>query len=100
MAEEKPEDNTEATIRRKVNEGALNVLEPILNDPGVQRLIRKTIVKEAFKSGLFMAFLIVGMMMLFSVAQAVYAINWVGNLVLSIILIVVGLAYLLKSLRG
>jgi hypothetical protein len=40
------------------------------------------------------------MMMLFSVAQAVYAINWVGNLILSIILIVVGLAYLLKSLRG
>jgi hypothetical protein len=97
MAEEKPEDDAGEIVRRKVNEGAMSVLEPILSDPGVQRLIRRTIVREAFKSGLFLSFLIVGLMMLFGVAQSVWSINWVGSLVLSVILIVVGLAYLLKE---
>jgi hypothetical protein len=86
-------------LREKTAQGALDVLEPILSDPNVQRLIRRTMVREGLKMGLFMGLFIVGLMMLVSVAQTVYAIGWEGNLILSVILIVVGLIYLLRSLR-
>ena len=97
MSEEDPEV---ARIMRKADDGTINVIKKILNQPEVQQTIKSSISKQTFISGLFMSFFLVGFFMLFNVAKVVLNYNWVGDAILGLILIGIGATYMFKQMRS
>lgn len=91
----------EAEIRRltqKADDGALNVVGKILQRPEVQNVIKKNINKQTFISGLFMSFLLVGFFQIFTVMKTVLAYDWRGDLILGVVLLSIGSAYMARQL--
>ena len=88
-----------ARLRAKTVQGALNVLDALLEDPNFQMRLRRVMLRETVKSALFMALFIVGLFMLFGVAKTVYGFSWVVDLATSVTLLIVGLLYMLKKTR-
>jgi len=86
-------------LQQKTAKGALNVVEALFQEPKFRKLIRRAIVRESLKSGIFLGFFIVGLMGLFTVMKTVYQFSWIEDLILSVVLLAVGLIYMLKSLK-
>jgi hypothetical protein len=96
---DEPVDPEVQRIMKKADDGTLNVINKILNQPDVQKAIKTNISKQTFISGLFMSFFLVGFFMLFNVAKAVLNYNWVGDLSLGIVLIGIGTVYMAKQIK-
>lgn len=100
MAEEKHKDDPDlARLQAKTAKGALNVLEALFQQPEFRKLIRKAFIRQSLEMSLFLGFLIVGLFTLLGALQSIYNVGPYGNLILGIALIVVGLAYVIRSLR-
>ena len=85
-------------IRGKSQEGALNVIGDVLNDPRVQQIIKKALLRETIKNTIFLTCFLIGFLKLYEVAKTVIDFDWVVDLLISVILILIGLIYLLKTL--
>ena len=93
-----PADPEVAMVQRATRQGTLNVVGDILNDPKVQEMIKTALLRETIKNSILMACLLVGLLKLYDVAKILIGFNWVGDLLISIILILVGLIYMLKNI--
>lgn len=94
------EDPEVARVMEKANAGTINVINKILNQPEIQKILKENITKQTFTSGLFMSFFLLGFIMLFQAAKTVIGFGWQGDVIISITLICIGSAYMLKGLRG
>ena len=79
--------------------GKVNIIKGIMNDPEVQALIKEPLLRETIKNSLILTCILVGFLKLYEVAKVVINFNWVGDLIMSLILITVGFTYMLKNLR-
>jgi len=87
-----------AHLQKKTEEGAVNVVTAVLDDPKIQKIIREGVLRETFKSGMVMAFLFVGIMLVFSALKSFIGFNWVGDLIVGSVLMVIGLIYMVKNI--
>jgi hypothetical protein len=78
--------------------GKINIVKGIMNDPEVQAIIKEPLLRETIKNSLVMACIFVGLLKLYDVAKAVINFNWVGDLIISLILITVGFTYMIPPL--
>lgn len=85
-------------LTKKADDGALNLVGKILQRPEVQNAIKKNINKQTFISGLFMSFLLVGFFQIFTVMKTVLAYDWRGDLILGVVLLSIGSAYMARQL--
>jgi len=92
------DDPEVAMVQRATRQGTLNVVGDILKDPKVQEMIKTALLRETIKNSLFFGCFIVGLLKLYDVAKIVVGFNWIGDLAISIILILVGLIYMLKNI--
>jgi len=79
--------------------GKVNIIKGIMNDPEVQALIKEPLLRETIKNSLILTCILVGFLKLYEVAKVVINFNWVGDLIMSLILITIGFTYMLKNLR-
>jgi len=70
----------------------------ILNNPKVQRSIKKVVLKELVKGAILMSALLVGLMNLYAVAKQVFGFSWQVETVISLVLVSIGLSYLLTNM--
>ena len=100
MAEEKHQDDPElARLRQKSARGALNILEALFQQPEFRKLIRKAFIKQSVEMSIFLGFFVVGLFTLFNALKSIYNIGVVGDVAVGVILILVGLVYVVRSLR-
>lgn len=85
-------------LKKKSKKGAANVVTEVLADPTIQGLIKNALLRETIKNSILMACLLVGVLKLYDVAKTVIGFNWVGDSIIALVLIGVGLIYLLKSM--
>lgn len=78
--------------------GKVNIVKGIVNDPEVQGIIKESLLRETIKNAIFMSAFLVGLLKLYDVAKTLINFNWVGDLLVSLILLSVGLFYTLPSL--
>ena len=100
MAEEKRQDDPElARLQAKTAKGALNILEALFQQPEFRKLIRKAFIRQSVEMSIFLGFFVVGLFTLFNALKSIYNIGVVGDVAISVILILVGLVYVVRSLR-
>lgn len=78
--------------------GKVNIVKGIVNDPEVQNIIKESMLRETIKNAIFMSAFLVGLLKLYDVAKTLTNFNWVGDLIVSLILLSIGLFYTLPSL--
>jgi hypothetical protein len=78
--------------------GKVNVVKGIMNDPEVQGIIKESLLRETIKNAILMSCLLVGLLKLYDVGKTLINFNWVGDLIISLILIAIGLSYTVPSL--
>jgi hypothetical protein len=78
--------------------GKVNIVKNIMGDPEVQALIKEPLLRETIKNSLVMACIFVGFLKLYEVAKVVINFNWVGDLIMSLILITIGFTYMIPPL--
>jgi len=93
-----PADPEVAMVQRATRQGTLNVVGDILNDPKVQETIKTALLRETIKNSLFFACFIVGLLKLYDVAKTVTGFGLIGDLVMSVILILIGLIYMIPNM--
>ena len=98
MPDEASTDPDLKRLNEKTKKGAINVVGEILADPQVRAIIKNVLLPETIRSSLIFACLLVGLLKLYDVAKILIGFNWVGDLVISVPLILVGLIYLLPAL--
>ena len=79
--------------------GKVNIVKGIIDDPEVQGIIKKSILKEATVSGLVMACLFLGLLKLFDVAKIVFRFDWTVDLLMGLVLTIISLGYMLKNFK-
>jgi len=92
-------EELEERLKQKVRLGVAGVLEGVLSDERVQGLIRRVVVRETFKSGLFMALIFVGLMLLYTSIKVAVSYGWQLDLVAGLALLACGLHYVIRRLR-
>jgi type III secretory pathway component EscT len=88
-----------ARLQEKTRQGAKNVVKDILNDPNVQDMIKKAVLRESIINGLVMACLFLGLLKLFDVSKTVFHLDWTIDFLLGLVLTTISLGYMLKNLR-
>jgi len=78
--------------------GAKNVVGDILSDPEVQGMIKGALLKETVKNSMVMACILIGALKIYDVAKIIIGFNWIGDLIISVILLGVGLIYLFQAM--
>jgi len=78
--------------------GKVNVVKGIMNDPEVQGIIKESLLRETIKNAILMSCLLVGLLKIYDVMKTLINFNWIGDLIISIILIAIGLSYTVPSL--
>ncbi len=81
-------------LQAKSNQGAINVLSGLLADSRVQGIIKRVFLRETLKNGLIMSCFLIGLLKLYDVAKVVLGVNWVGELIASLAMILVGAIYI------
>jgi len=84
-------------LRLKTQKGIMNVIEGILSNPEFQKRINKAFTKQSVKMGLFLSFLIVGIITLLNTFKTICNVGWMGDLIFGTILILVGTLYIVKE---
>lgn len=95
-------DNVEAdpvSPEEADRKGKVNIVKGIIDDPEVQGIIKKSILKETITSGLVMACFFLGMFKLYDVAKTVFNFNWVVDLIVGLVLTIFSLSYMLKNFK-
>jgi len=87
-----------ARLRAKTQDGALNVVGDILNDPRVQQIIKKALLRETVKNTIFLTCFLIGFLKIYDVTKTVIGFNWIVDFTVSTILIMIGSVYLIKGL--
>ena len=83
-------------LKRKARQGAVNLLESILDDPKIRKIIHRAFVRESIKMGFTMSFLVTGFILLFNTLKELTHVN---DITLAIILLTAGIALLLREIR-
>jgi len=78
--------------------GKVNIVKGIVNDPEVQNIIKNSLIRETVKNSMLMACILVSLLKLYDVAKILTNFNWVGDLLVSLILLSIGLFFTLPSL--
>jgi len=97
---ESEEDPSLKYLRAKSQEGIGNILEGILDNPEVKKIITRAIIRQSVETGIFLSCLIVGVMTLFSALKAVFNLGWRGDFAIGIILIIIGVVYVVGKLKS
>jgi hypothetical protein len=92
------DDPEVAIVKEATRQGTLNIVGDILNDPKVQETIKTALLRETIKNSLFFACFIVGLLKLYDVAKTVVGFGLIGDLVMSVILILIGLIYMIPNM--
>ncbi|MFN3330494.1 MAG: hypothetical protein ACK419_06175 [Pyrinomonadaceae bacterium] len=103
MVEEEHSEDSDpdvAYLKAKANTSAVKTIEAILETPKMKRLIRKTFVKEGLLQGFIMAFIFVGLMMVYNAVKAALNFGWQIDLAAGYFLILVGALYLWRKIRA
>lgn len=87
-----------AKIEAANRKGAKNVVGDILSDPEVQSMIKGALLKETVKNSIVMACILIGALKIYDVAKIIIGFNWVGDLIIALALLGVGLIYLFRTM--
>ncbi|MCJ7633802.1 hypothetical protein MUP77_15625 [Candidatus Bathyarchaeota archaeon] len=98
MSNEASDDPDLKRLNAKTKKGAINVVSEVLDDPQVRAIIKNAILPETVRGSIIMACLMIGLLKLYDVAKTLIGFNWVGDSVISVTLITIGLIYLLPAL--
>jgi len=93
---ERPKDPEIERLKFKAQQGAVSLLEGILDDPKIRRIIHRAFVLESIKMGFTMGFLVTGLILLFN---AIKEIMHVSDGALAVILLIIGIALLIWEFR-
>lgn len=85
-------------LKKKAAKGATNMVTDIINDPAVQSVIKKAMLKEGMMMALIMSCILIGVTKAYDVAKLVFGFTWQVELIVSICLILIGLIYVLKNM--
>ena len=85
-------------LKKKSTEGAMNIVGDILNDPKVQKVIKKALTREVVTQTITLSCFFIGILKLYDVAKQVSGFNWQVETVISLVLITIGLSYLVKNM--
>ncbi len=103
MAESKHPPDGEpdlAYLKAKSQKSVVNVVETLLEQPEMKRLIRKTFVKEGLLQGFVMAFIFVGLLMVYNALKAAFNFGWQIDFLIGYFLILGGALCLWKRTRA
>jgi hypothetical protein len=93
------DDKTDTVTPEEADrKGKVNIVKGIMDDPEVQGIIKESLLRETVKNSLVMACIFVGLLKLYDVAKTVINFNWIGDLIISLILITIGFSYMLPAL--
>jgi len=87
-----------AVLEEADRKGKINIVRGIINDNEVQQVIKTALLRETIKNSLFFACFIVGLLKLYDVAKAVVGFGLIGDLAVSVILILIGLIYMIPNM--
>ena len=100
MGDEEDKNDLEiAYLNTKINKSAAKTVEAILEQPEMKRLIRKTFVREGLLQGFIMAFIFLGLMMIYNSCKAALNFGWQIDLLVGYFLTFSGALYLWKKMR-
>ena len=85
-------------LKEKSKKGAMNIVEDILSDPKVQKVIKKALTREVLVQAITMSCLMIGILKLYDVAKLTLGFGWQVELVISVVLILTGLIYMVKNM--
>lgn len=85
-------------LKDKMENGQVNVVKKIMNQPEIQNILKKNINKQTFISGLFMAFLLIGFLEVSQAVKTIFNYTWQFDLVAGIVLITIGAVYMVKEI--
>lgn len=85
-------------LKEKSTQGAMNIVGEILNDPKVQKVIKKALTREVVTQTITLSCFFIGLLKLYDVAKQVLGFSWQMETVISLVLITIGLSYLVKSM--
>jgi hypothetical protein len=86
-------------LKSKMNASTAKTIESILEQPEMKRLIRKTFVREGLLQGFIMAFIFLGLMMIYNSCKAALNFGWQIDLLVGYFLTFSGALYLWKKMR-
>jgi len=78
--------------------GKVKIIKGIVNDPEVQSIIKGSLIRETIKNSLLMACILVSLLKLYDVAKILINFNWIGDLIVSLVLLSIGLIFTLPNL--
>jgi len=109
MAERKPEPSQKDTVkdgktaedylREKARSGIGQTVQDILNDKAVKEIVAKTVVKQSIETGVFLSFLLIGMLTLVNVAKTLSGVTWQADLAIGLAMVTIGGLYMIRALR-
>lgn len=85
-------------LKKKSNQGAMNIVGDILDDPKVQSMIKKAILREGMSMAIIMSCILIGFTKAYDVAKLMLGFTWEVELFVSVCLILIGLIYVLKNM--
>ena len=84
-------------LKRKTEEGAANLVGSILDNPEVQKIIKKALGREVIVQALVMSCFFIGILKIYDVGKQVLGFGWQIELVISLVLVLIGLIYMAKN---
>jgi len=89
----------EAYLREKAKAGIGKTIQSILNDKSVKEIIERTVVKQSIETGVFLSFLLIGMLTLVNVAKILSGVTWQVDLAIGLAMVTIGGLYMVRALK-
>lgn len=78
---------------------AQSIQDTFNENPALKKFLNRLFLRQSLETGLFLSCFIVGLILVLNSVKTLYSLGWVGDLAFGIALIIVGSAYMLKSMR-
>lgn len=101
MAEGDYKERDDAEVQRlmkKADDGALNIVQKIIQRKEVQDVLKRNINKQTLVSGVFMGLFLVGFFQIFNVMKTLIGYDWRGDLLLGIAMLIIGATYMVSQI--
>jgi len=86
-------------LKMKTQDSLSNVINEILENEMIKKAISQAVIKQSLITGLFLSCLIVGILTLVNAVKTLCNFTWQADLIVGMILIILGSAYIAKKLN-
>lgn len=84
---------------KKADDGAVNIVQKIIERKEVQDVLKRNINKQTLVSGVFMGMFLVGFFQIFTVLKTVIGYDWHGDLTMGIAMLMIGGGYMFSQIK-